>query len=224
MKKILSILMVLTLLFSSTMTVFADSYDYGVKIIKDNEKYRITEDVIDDVKTIATYDKINNTLSLEWFELNNKKNSEKLFLNLNDHVYATSAYSEENTFSNYEYKIVYGSPNNWELRRPQDNSALNLYYFTVNQTSALLPDLNNFKDAVDDINDLELRYLGASASVPLLTLFTIILAATGAGAGPSVSVALVAAGVTGAAFNYAIDLERRCDDAFHYYFNVFYAK
>lgn len=29
------------------------------------------------------------------------------------------------------------------------------------------------------------------------------------------------AGVIGAAFNYAIDLERRCDDAYHYYFNFF---
>lgn len=52
-------------------------------------------------------------------------------------------------------------------------------------------------------------------------MFTIILAATGAGAGPSVSATLFAVGVIGASFNYAIDLERRCDDAYHYYFNFF---
>lgn len=144
-------------------------------------------------------------------------------MNLNINAPTTRASIEEKTYSNYEYKIEYGTPNNWELRRPQDNSVLNLYYFTVDQTSTLLPDLNNFKSAVDEINDLELKYIGASASVPILTLFTIILAATGAGAGPSVGAALFAAGVTGAAYNYAIDLERRCDDAYHYYFSVFYA-
>lgn len=73
MRKLLSLILVVTLLFSSTITVFADSNYDGVKVKKDNEKYRITEDVIDEVKTIATYDKINNTLSLEWFELKDKK-------------------------------------------------------------------------------------------------------------------------------------------------------
>ncbi|NLP52076.1 geobacillin-26 family protein [Bacillus sp. RO1] len=199
------------------------------KIIKDNKNFRVVETIENGVVSIGTFDKKRNIITTE---IKGDKSSkveidlnelEALASELNDTTaeggFVTLASTlQENTFSNMEYTITYSSPQKWQLRRPQPGSLYKTYYKNVTRTSSNSKNLDNFKKEVDLLNDYEIKFIGAAVGSGIAWLAALVIASLSGGAG--VAVGLAAAGVTGAAYNYAIAVERHAKNALHYYWSV----
>ncbi|QVK21384.1 geobacillin-26 family protein [Mycoplasmatota bacterium] len=226
MKKIFSYLILLVL---SITLVSVSASESRVQIITDNQNVRVVKGVEGDIITYATYNKIANTLEYTEYTKGDKENSVTTLLNLNnvnipienDSITTMGTSIEQKTYSNYEYKITFGSPNHWELRRPQPGSWTSLYYFTTYERSDLLTDLNNFRNTVEDIDDLEkeIIFYGGVAIIGtvLLLIFT-------SGTSAGLQAALASAGIFGVVADLTMDLDRAIDDAYYYYFRVYNAK
>lgn len=137
----------------------------------------------------------------------------------NDSTMGILATQAEYTFSNYEY-IIYlsSSPRIWELRRPQPDNFNSYYYKYVTETTYNQTNLNKFKTEVDNIYDLELTFIAQSIGVSITVALVVILTAVTMGG--AANAGLVALGLTGAALQTALDLERACKNAHYYYFLV----
>lgn len=74
------------------------------------------------------------------------------------------------------------------------------------------------KKAVDNINELELKYIGYSTEYSITTVAAIVAGCVTAGA--AAAPALAALGLTGSALNCLIKLETQQKNALYYYFRV----
>ena len=82
--------------------------------------------------------------------------------------------SHQDTFSNYEYDIwEMGEDTEWRLERPKD--AFRQYYFMTNQVSKNWNELLDYRDIVDELNDIELTLIG---DVGMATLKIIVAVVT----------------------------------------------
>lgn len=197
-----------------------------IKIIKDDENERVVETIENGVTSIGVFNKKNNELTTE--VKGNKSSQVKIDLDEVDSsdfsddqqgdISTFAATRVENTYSNYEYTITYTSPQKWQLRRPKPNTLNSTYYKNVTLSKKNSGNLNNFKKQVDLLNDYELKFIGAASGATILWLASLVVASLNGGAG--VAVALVAVGVTGAAYNYGIAVERSAKNAQHYYFSI----
>lgn len=87
---------------------------------------------------------------------------------------AMSPTSHQDTFSNYEYDIwEMVEDTEWRLERPKDE--IRQYYFMTIQVSKNWDELLNFRNCVDDLNDIELALIG---DVGMTTVKAIIALAT----------------------------------------------
>ena len=192
MKKLLSIILSLTMLMTVCVRAFAVD---SVRTARTEDERFIYE---------AIYDQYNNTVQLIQ---TNKLTGEKIAgevtqipeLNVNDNSLNSRASSlEEKTFTNYEYKKTYGTPNKWELRKPGSTPFLSIESFETYQTSRNDNYIFAFQDAVDLINIKEGTIVEA---LGIAALSYIIASAAGAGAiftggtmTPAAWAALLAAG------------------------------
>jgi hypothetical protein len=201
------------------------------KIIEDNKNVRIVESTENGVTSRAVYNKKSRILTNEIVG----DKSTKVVLDLdklereaasktadpeNSSIGILASTLEENTFSNMEYTITYSSPQKWQLRRPQPGTLNSTYYKNVTRTSSNSTTLDNFKSQVDQLNDAELKFIGSAAGAGITWLASLVIASLSGGAG--VATALVAAGITGAAYNYGIAVERHAKNALHYYHSIPY--
>lgn len=137
----------------------------------------------------------------------------------NSIIAARAATVKENTFSNFEYTITFGSKEKWQIRRPKGDSLVNYYYKNVTRTSSNKSNLNNFKNQVDIINDAELKMFGSFGSSVGFTLLGIILSVPSAGSGTLTS-ALAAAGAYGAGLSQGLRISRAAKNATIYYHRI----
>ncbi len=189
--------------------------EYGYnKVLVDDENQRVVETLYDGERAVATYDKITNIVTINQGTLTKSVDMNEvkdLSLDYNNTPEARVVF-EEKTFSNYEYKYDTSSTK-WILRRPNPDNYLQINSKSVTKTSSNSANLNNFKNTVDKINDLELQFIGSLGLSVLSAVLTIVSSAA-AGA------ALSSLGYVGASYNYGVSLARNFKLARTYYFSV----
>ncbi|GAM16654.1 geobacillin-26 family protein [Mesobacillus selenatarsenatis] len=198
-----------------------------MRVIQDNKNVRIVESTENGKTTIAVLNKKKNTLT---FQVKGDKSTKQEIdlnelaeleasLDSSDDLFSIAASTlKEDTFSNYEYTITFTSPESWQLRRPNPDNVFKYYYKNVKKTSTNKDNLAAFKKAVDNLNYYEWMYLGSSGGVAIMTVVTLIVAAMSGGAG--IAALLFTAGVTGAAYTYALKMSGAANNAHYYYFQV----
>ena len=196
-----------------------DSVD--IEILEDNEEVRVAKSIVNGVESIATFNKIENILTIE-------ENGEKIIMDMNQITNETDDPSdesetnpyviiEEKTYSNYEYRFDTAGTT-WILRRPKPGAPLQINSKSVTQTSSNKTNLNNFKKAVDEINSLEGMYIFYGGAASITTVVAIV--ANAVTAGTAAGAGLAALGLTGQALDCALKLERQQKNAYQYYFSV----
>ena len=242
-KKILSIILVITLLFTTTITVAANPLlmerDTGIaRIITDNREIRVAVTEIDGYKYVSTYNKITHDVNLERFSLITGELEATAVTNINDLSnitiieddeainHTTSTVLSRFTDTLYAYIITHGTTNVWELRRPryQGEPSLGSFYFKTNQTSSNQNNLTSFRNSVDNIRQLELDFYTLVGVTSGLAAFAtgFLIGSGGLGWGAAVAVYIASIGFGVAAQQKATQLGTQKNNAFHSYFQVFH--
>lgn len=230
MKRFISMFLAITLMVISSQTAFAFSPNhYNTRITTDNESVRIAESFSEGYKFVSTYDKISKIAVIEQIDISNNQvvssvivdtKNTPLYKNDIGKLRLFSVTTQENTFSNYEYTKIYGSPNEWELRRP-DGSINGTIYFKTKETAKNTSHLSSFKEAVDQINSLEKKAIATIGLQVFTGVIAILLTYTTVGVGASLTAYLASLGFTGSALNYGIDLEYQYKVALDKYWEVY---
>ncbi|NLP45435.1 MAG: geobacillin-26 family protein [Epulopiscium sp.] len=170
MKRFLSIILSLAMVFSlSTTTFAAESSDYH--IVCDNISMRVAEETIDSVKYIYTFEKETNTLKTETYNVSNELTSTK-YLDLSSVSTDYSVYGQQSklasrsyyqhTFSNYEYDQL--GNNKFQLRNKDT--------YVIRYLSSDKDAIDRYIEAVDTLNAAELAVLAAGGTTVLWTVLT----------------------------------------------------
>lgn len=169
-----------------------------------------------EVETVATFDKLDNTVTVVvtggepvTIQLEATSSEQPVAL-------ARAATTGENTFSNYEYTITHSSPEKWNITMPKGDSVIQKNAKTVTYKSSTKSNLNQFKQSVDKINNLELLILGGASITVLLSGIALVLSLPTAGSG-TLTTALAAAGVYGNVARQIIQLSTEMKNAKIYY-------
>lgn len=182
MKRVISLVMVFTIIMSMSVLSFADiskSADkYGNVVVVDNNNFRIVKSPTKDGDIFIKYFK--KTGKFETIGVDGKimSNSEKSGLEDNDFSLKSTAYPSgtyQKTFYNYEY-FSHDVMSPWELRRPQDKlGVLNYYYFYSWENGESRQYLDEFADDVEELDDAEKNFLlsGGYASLDLIIEFAL---------------------------------------------------
>lgn len=253
MKRIISGILTVVLIATMSITNFAQGaatnagvqqYEGGltVRTLIDDANTRKVQSSDKTHSTIATYDKVNRTITYEVRDL--KKNSApevyKAYLNATKKAKETSEQGNsdrvttlasiyQNTFSNYEYTKWINTTNTWELRRPDDSSFNGCYYFQTAETSSNKTYLASFKTNVDKLNGIEFDLIISGGAYMFADLLLALAAAgTGATAGllsPTVvAAAATALGANGVYVANVIKLNTCINDCYNDYYEVWYHK
>ena len=211
MKKILSILLTVAMLLSMSVTAFAAENTLitdntsDMQIIESNGTRIVT---YSDTTTIyiVTYDTVNNTICVSQKDITTGVVSYGTTVSTvasPTETQAANSTIHQDTFSNYEYDIYTGNPNEWNLERPNDDGKGQLY-FMVYENSSNEDELDAWFDAVNALNDKEWEAV-SSYGVALVTsaaagFISGMAVASGGILTPGAITAIVAAtGATGAA-------------------------
>lgn len=216
-KQLLSIILTVVLLAMNTSTAFAANSSgtpYNTKVTVDNSTTRVAESYDEHFKYISTYDKETKIAVVQQIDINTNAVITEVVANANGIV------PYENTFSNFEYDKTYGSPNKWELRRP-DGSLTGTIYFKTDETSANSSYLAEFKDAVDQINSLEGKIIAAIGLEAFTGALSVFLAYITGGVGAPLAAYLASLGFAGGALDLAADLDYQCNVALDRYWEVY---
>lgn len=166
------------------------------EIIEETDAKRVVRSLENEVETVATFDKLDNTVTV----VVNGKEPITIQLEATSSeqpvALARAATTGENTFSNYEYTITHSSPEKWNITMPKGDSVIQKNAKTVTYKSSTKSNLNQFKQSVDKINNLELLILGGASITVLLSGIALVLSLPTAGSG-TLTTALAAAGVYG---------------------------
>lgn len=234
--RLLGVLMVFALLASTFLPSVSSAAESEkseeVQVIKDNNEGRVAQAVKNGVVTKATFDKEENILRIEeegkeTVVLDLGKISEKYLANgsISDGTskpsgeFGVMATTRQNTFINYEYTITHGSPERWQLRRPQGDSLFHWYYKNVTRNGSNATNLRHFQTAVENIDYYEWRAIGTSLTTVGLSWLAFILSVPTAGAG-TLTAGLAALGAYGATLDALINVHRHANYARTYYFRV----
>lgn len=229
-KKALSICLSATILAGISTTSYALPIN---PIVKETAYESIATTSDENFTYTSIYNKNNNTIQL--ITTNNKTGDVKegditpirSIEEFNNQTEGNSRASlQENTWSNYEYTITYGTTNKWQLRRP-DDIKFNWVYFDTYETEDNKEYLDAFKKAVDEVNIEEGAVVTA---IGLTGLSVVAAAAAGAGAiftGGTLSAAawqaiLASAGFGSAAVAACMAYDQSCKDAFDAYWKTYY--
>ena len=152
MKKVLSIVLSLVMLLSMSVTAFAAE---NRPVAVDNSAVQIVEangvrtaTYSDETTTyIVTYDTVKNTICVSQKDIETGEISYGTTVSTNVSTVTTRAASStihQDTFSNYEYDIYTGNPNEWNLERPDDDGSGQVYFMVYE---------NNFDDSAKEVVD-----------------------------------------------------------------------
>ncbi|WP_078147484.1 geobacillin-26 family protein [Exiguobacterium sp. HVEsp1] len=186
------------------------------EIIEETDTKRVVRSLENEVETVATFDKLDNTVTVVvngkepvTIQLEAASSNQPVAL-------ARAATTGENTFSNYEYTITHSSPEKWNITMPKGDSVIQKNAKTVTYKSSTKSNLNQFKQSVDKINNLELLILGGASITVLLSGIALVLSLPTAGSG-TLTTALAAAGVYGNVARQIIQLSTEMKNAKIYY-------
>ena len=186
------------------------------EIIEETDEKRVVRSLENEVETVATFDKLDNTVTVVvngkepvTIQLEAASSNQPVAL-------ARAATTGENTFSNYEYTITHSSPEKWNITMPKGDSVIQKNAKTVTYKSSTKSNLNQFKQSVDKINNLELLILGGTSITVLLLGIALVLSLPTAGSG-TLTTALAAAGVYGNVARQIIQLSTEMKNAKIYY-------
>lgn len=228
MKKFVSLLVSVAMTLSIATPAFATNYKNDVKITEtDGVRTAVTEEdgyiytAKNNMKTGMFSLTISSSLTGEVVrtvdvDLNN--------LHIDD-VATMAAVAEQDTFSGYYYRIDRDSPyDSWDVRCPQsvhDNiegrSFVDTYYIIVPYSPDNRDLLDDFKDAVEDLDDSEKEAI-SSAGLALVLEYLAIVVASAAGGPIGVGVAEVAiASIPGLA-TYKTAIDKMNDDMNNCYY------
>lgn len=125
----------------------------------------------------------------------------------------------------YAYIKTYGSPNKWELRRPEylDEPSDSAFYFKTNETTVNKSDLSGFQTTVNSMATLEGKLKSAIGTTNALAVIAGASAAIGGpvGWGAAAAALIAALGFANAEQNYAYDIEEKQIEAWDYYYEVY---
>ena len=127
MKKIISILLALSMLFSLNTVAFAaeSGTTDELQIVEENGTRTVSLND-GELTYIVTYDTVNNTICVAQKDNNTGLveygTVESTEITENSLVSARSKIHQD-TFCNYEYDIYTGSPNEWNLERPKETGS-----------------------------------------------------------------------------------------------------
>lgn len=200
MKRFLSIILSLAMVFSfSTTTFAAESSDYH--IVSDNVSMRVAEETIDSVKYIYTFDKETNILKTDTYNVSNELTSTKYHdlssVSTDYSIYeqqlelASSSYYQH-TFSNYEYDQL--GNNKFQLRNKDT--------YVIRYLSSDKDAIDRYIEAVDTLNAAELAVLTSGSATILWSVLTYLDAGLTAGEAAAAAGAL---GVEVTALNLAMN-------------------
>lgn len=210
MKKVISIVLSLVMLLSMSVTAFAAESNLStansvVQVVDTNGVRTATYS--DSTTTyIVTYDTVNNTICVAHKDIETGTVTYGSTVSTNISTAITRAASStvhQDTFSNYEYDIYTGNPNEWNLERPDDDGK-GQRYFMVYENSSNEEELDAWFDAVNALNNKEWEAV-SSYGVALVTsaaagFISGMAVASGGILTPGAITAIVAAtGATGAA-------------------------
>lgn len=232
-KKILSLGLACVMALTMGTVSFAVSAEPGTNILVDDSQYRVVESFSGDQRFVATYDKVDNMLSIVSYNADEEIVQSSMLdldndtvLSRNEYGVVTAASSiSKYTESLYAYIKTYGSPNKWELRRPEylDEPSDSAFYFKTNETTKNSDDLDNFKSTVNSMATLEGKLESAIGTANLLAVITGATAAIGGpvGWGAAAAALIAALGFNNSAQNYAYDIEEKQTEAWDYYYEVY---
>ena len=158
MKKIISILLALSMLFSLNTVAFAaeSGTTDELQIVEENGTRTVSLND-GELTYIVTYDTVNNTICVAQKDNNTGLveygTVESTEITENSLVSARSKIHQD-TFCNYEYDIYTGSPNEWNLERPKETGS-GQNYFMVYENSSNSSQLDSWFNAVNSLNDKE---------------------------------------------------------------------
>lgn len=222
MKRILSLLLSAILLLSISFTTFAESnvITTNIQTLEKSDEKCVVKETRTDSIIISTNDKVNNTLTIETYDISDKRklNTQTYFLNvleknieLNNKIELLSGDEYEHTFSDREYDIYFEyESHQWQIRSKNERKLG--YESTVNDMSYL----ENFRLAVKDVNSAEKNIIGSVGSTVAVTAIAAYLTG-GIGAGSA------AAGGSAAIVAAFTDLDNACDNADYYFGRVEFA-
>lgn len=225
-KSLLSVMIALVV-FATVLPGMSYAGNDGTQVIKDNDEVRIAQTVQNGVVTKATLDKKTNILTIE------EEGKEKIVLNVDalsnqyidknrisdtpsSEIGLMATNVKQDTFSNYEYTIYTGSPEKWQVRRPDNGSIVYYKYKDVTRTTLNATTLDLFQNTVEKIDALEWTFLGGAATTVSLSWVSFVLSVPTAGAG-TLTAGLAALGAYGATLTTAVALQTQFNYAETYY-------
>lgn len=198
MKKLVSLLLSMVMLFTLTTTAFASNNNQIIELCND-ENVVVIQEITSDGITIATNNKNTNLLTIEKYDgtkttLLSKEVIDLNILKANSEIEATIHFGNGNkyqhTFTNREYDIWYGNPREWKCR-----SGGSIVW--VNETSRNEDDLRTFAECVEGVNEAEfviIAALGGTLAATAIAAFLSGGTAAGiaaAGGGTAITTAFV---------------------------------
>ena len=237
MKKIISILLSISMVISLSTVAFAAENDVitnevaSVQVIENNG---IRTASFDDGKLtyIVTYDTVNETICVAQKDNNTgditygSVESTTISSQVPAKSLARSTIHQD-TFCNYEYDIYTGSPNEWNLERPKESGSGQVY-FMVYENSSNDSELDDWFNAVNTLNNKEWEAV-SSYGVALVTsaaagFISGMAVATGGVLTPGAITAIVAAtGATGACAVLLTQIGTQCNVCLKAYWDVYNA-
>lgn len=214
-KRALSLLLTLSLIMGLSTTAFAtEPSAQSVQILANSDSVCVVREVTADGVTIATNNKETGILTIEKYDDSESflLSTDTLDLNaiarsveeesqspatLDDHIY-------QHTFSNREYDIYFHTDFNHWVIRSGDNSKV------VYESSSNISPLENFRNAVEDVNAAEFSLIASVGSTVALTAIAAFL--TG-----GVAAGVAAAGGSASAVAAFASLNSAINSADYYY-------
>ena len=231
MKKIISILLALSMLFSLNTVAFAaeSGTTDELQIVEENGTRTVSLND-GELTYIVTYDTVNNTICVAQKDNNTGLveygTVESTEITENSLVSARSKIHQD-TFCNYEYDIYTGSPNEWNLERPKETGS-GQNYFMVYENSSNSSQLDSWFNAVNSLNDKEWQAV-SSYGVALVTsaaagfISGMAVASGGILTSGAITAIVAATGATGTAAVLLTQVGTQCNVCLRAYWNVYNA-
>lgn len=244
MKKLVSLILSITLLATSIIGAFAEKKplesinmdNATINILENNNDYRLVESIKDGEVVTYKFDKNNNQLTIA-----NQKTKESVIVNLkqnlaknkfnndtisekkiqDDFLASSRVVSYQNTWSNFEYTRY--SDSKFQLRRPNpDKPVTHTLYFDMYDDEESYTIVRDYKSVVNRINSKEGECIAYSSVTTLASCLTAFLAGFTGGVGGVVAGGIFSSlGLTGLTLTKYCELGNLCDEAIELYWDAY---
>lgn len=203
-------------LFWGLMTISFSSNASKIVILKNDDVQCVVKETTNQGVTIATNNKVTNKLIVQKFDSLEKTLLSTEIINLETiaHDMGTSEVLDnrihwgngdayQHTFSDREYDVWYGSPNEWKIKKKDSERWLD-------ETTSNANELESFRADVEDVNEAEFIIIGAIGGTAAATAVAAFLSG-GTAAG------IAAAGGGTVIVTAFANLNKACNNADYHY-------